>query len=118
MGLFNRFYGKLAEDNAVLYLRKKHYKILERNYACRAGEIDIIAKHGDTFVFIEVKKRADTKVGRPEEYVTYSKQKKIILCAQMYIYKNNLEDKKFRFDVIAITGEEIEHIINAFDVSN
>lgn len=118
MGLFNRFYGKFAEDNTVAYLRKKHYKILERNYTCRAGEIDIIAKHGDVYVFVEVKKRANSKVGRPEEYVTYSKQKKIISCAQMYIYINKLEDEKFRFDVVAITGEEIEHIINAFDVTN
>ena len=117
MGLFNRFNGKLAEDNATLYLKKKHYKILERNYTCRTGEIDIIAKNGDIIVFVEVKKRNDDKLGRPEEYVTYSKRKKIISCAQNYIYKNNIEDKKFRFDVIAITGEEIEHIVNAFDGS-
>ena len=109
--------GEYGENAAADYLAQIGYEIIGRNVICDGHEIDIIAKNGDIIVFVEVKKRNDDKLGRPEEYVTYSKRKKIISCAQKYIYKNNIEDKKFRFDVIAITGEEIEHIVNAFDGS-
>ena len=115
MGLFSKLNGNEGESIATLYLKKKHYKILEKNYRTRNGEIDIIAKIGDTVVFVEVKKRNSDVTGRPEEYVTPLKRKKIIMCAKKYIFDNEIDDKKMRFDVISILGEEITHIVNAFD---
>ena len=114
MGLLNRFIGKKGEDTATLFLKKKHYKILERNYRCRTGEIDIIAKDGSYVVFVEVKERKDDKLGMPSEYVTPSKQRKIISAARNYMTENEIVDLYCRFDVVEICGDEINHMENAF----
>lgn len=114
MGLLNRFIGKKGEDTATLFLKKKHYKILERNYRCRTGEIDIIAKDGRYVVFVEVKECKDDKLGMPSEYVTPSKQRKIISAARNYMTENEIVDLYCRFDVVEICGDEINHMENAF----
>lgn len=115
MGIVSRFIGKKGEDNATLFLKKKHYKILERNYRCRTGEIDIIAKDGKRIVFVEVKERKDDKFGSPSEYVTSSKRRKLISAAKNYLAEKEIIDAYCRFDIVEICGDDVNHIENAFE---
>ena len=79
--------GKIGENLASEYLEKQGYLILERNFACRQGEIDIIAKDEKEFVFVEVKTRKSLKFGYPAEAVTNIKRKHMQKAAQYYLYK-------------------------------
>lgn len=101
--------GSLYERKAGAYLQEQGYEILEYNYRCRAGEIDIVAREGDYLVFCEVKYRKDDKKGTPLEAVTQKKQRTISRCAMFYIMERGLKGKACRFDVAGITGSE-EHI--------
>ena len=108
--------GTKYESVAAEYLEKKGYVILERNFRGRAAEADIVAKDGDTYVFVEVKYRESSASGHPLEAVTYAKQKKVSAAAVYYmsIHKLAPDATSIRFDVIGIKGEEITHIENAF----
>lgn len=110
----NATFGKKGEIAALKYIKKKGYKVLNQNFKTAIGEIDIIAKHKDTVVFIEVKSRTDDNMGMPSQAVNYHKQKKISLVACQYLKQNNLFGTSCRFDVIEICGGEINHIQNAF----
>lgn len=92
--------GKLGEDLATIYLNRMGYKILARNFRCRAGEIDIIAKDIEEIVFIEVKTRTNNIYGEPSEAVDYIKKEHMIKTANYYLYINKLYNKSIRFDVI------------------
>lgn len=105
--------GREGENLAVDYLLKKGYKILEKNFRCSFGEIDIIAKDGNFIVIVEVKRRISDKYGEPEFAVNHKKQKKLKKLALYYLCKLGRE-APLRFDVIAIRGSKIEHIENAF----
>ena len=102
--------GKLGEDLAVIYLNRMGYKILERNFRCRAGEVDIIAKDVEEIVFIEVKTRTNNTYGEPSEAVDYIKKEHIIKTANYYLYKNKLYNKSIRFDVIEVFLSNKFHI--------
>ena len=106
--------GKIGEAVAFNYLKQNDYKILETNFTCKMGEIDIIAKKDEIIVFVEVKARTTKKFGLPCEAVTPYKQHKIKLVATYYLQKTQNFDKICRFDVIEILGENINHIQNAF----
>ena len=93
--------GKDGEEKACNYLKSKKYKILEKNYRCLYGEIDIIAKYNNTLVIIEVKYRKSAKFGKGYEAVNYTKQQKIIKTLQYYINEKNVK-MPVRFDVISI----------------
>lgn len=109
--------GTAYEKKAVLFLQEKGYEILESNFQCRQGEIDIIAQNGRYLVFIEVKYRQNERGGLPEEAVGREKQKKIIQTAKYYLYRKGLsEETPCRFDVVGILGEKIRLIQNAFEV--
>ena len=118
--------GKIGEDLATSYLIKEKYKIIQRNFICRQGEIDIIAH--DTIkkelVFIEVKTRTNNKYENPSESVNESKQKHIYKSAEYFVYKNRLEKMQIRFDIIEININilkkiyKINHIDNAFIKTN
>ena len=95
-------YGILGEDLASNYLENIGYKILERNFLCKQGEIDIIAKDNDEYVFIEVKTRSNCCFGRPSEAVNDFKKKHILKSTKYYLYLHNLEEKFIRFDVIEV----------------
>jgi putative endonuclease len=113
--------GFLAEELVRSYLLKSKYKILERNYRTKFGEIDIIAydRIDDAIVFIEVRYRSDSSYGSPQETVNYYKQLKIINSALVYIKNKNLKEVNYRFDIISVTRDnKIEHIKNAFVPSN
>src|SRR5690348_10664811 len=104
MGYYKKQIGNSGEEEAVNYLQKNGYKIIQKNYRCKIGEIDIIAKDSDYLVFIEVKSRKDNQYGAPGEAVNYFKQQKIIKVAQYYLMTKGI-DPNVRFDVVEIIGE-------------
>lgn len=112
--------GKKGEELAMRFLKKKGYRILQRNYVCKLGEMDIIAKEKDTLAFIEVKTRTSTTFGPPQLAVNPAKQMQLSKVALNFLKEKRLEDLKARFDVIAILigskGEEIELIKDAFEL--
>jgi putative endonuclease len=113
--------GVKGEDLAVRYLKKKGFKVIQRNYHCPMGEIDLIAREGDTLVFIEIKARSSSEYGLPQDAVDRFKQKKIIQAAKAYLAEHHLtEDIPARFDVVAIhltpAGPAIELIEDAFQI--
>ncbi len=115
-----QLFGKKSESEAISYLKKNGYKILEKNFRTRFGEIDIIAIEKDVIVFVEVKSRKSLNYGHPKESVDFRKQQKISKVALYYLKKNNLFDCSARFDVITIRSfgknNEIELIRNGFEL--
>lgn len=109
-----RLLGTEGEEKAVQFLMKNGFSIVEMNYTCKIGEIDIIAKDSEALVFIEVKWRKNIKMGRPYEAVDYHKQMKIMKSAMLYAQEKGLYETSMRFDVIEIIDEEILWIKNAF----
>lgn len=106
--------GKQKEQQAVDFLEQKGYTIISRNFRTKFAEIDIVAKDKDSVVFVEVRSRAYDSLGRPEESVNKRKQEKLVKAASLFLagYKGSYEN--IRFDVVAIVGDEIIHIENAF----
>lgn len=94
--------GNLGEDLACDYLKKHGYRILERNYRIRGGEIDIVAKDGDYLVFVEVKARNSYKYGPPLESITPWKIKSLLKTALFYVVKTNWGNRPYRLDVVAL----------------
>lgn len=108
--------GREKEELAEEYLRQQGYEILDMNFYGRFGEIDIIARDGETLVFAEVKYRKSERFGNSLEAVDTRKQKKICQTALYYLARHHIADSvPCRFDVIGITGEDITHIKNAFE---
>ena len=111
--------GIRGEDLAVTYLKKKGYKIIERNYRCQWGEIDLIARDKGTLIFVEIKSRSSTGFGLPQDAVDHFKQKKLIQAAKAYMAEHHVQETiPARFDVVAVnftpSGSEIELIKDAF----
>lgn len=107
--------GSEYEKKAVEYMLQNGMQVLETNYRCKQGEIDIIGKEDDYLLFVEVKFRKNVRSGYPAEAVTPAKQNRIIQTARYYLYSHNLSEyTKMRFDVAAILGEELKYIRNAF----
>ena len=110
-----RSIGTDREAMAAEYLEKKGYTILEKNYRCRVGEIDIVASKDNFCVFVEVKYRKSAAYGLPQEAVGVKKQRTIAFVANYYLMEKKFpSNQPVRFDVIAILGNEITHIENAF----
>lgn len=113
--------GSLGEEIAASYLKKNNYKIIERNFKKRYGEIDIIAIHTDTLVFIEVKTRNSDEFGTPLEAITYRKLSILIKTAQFYKLSHPKLPDRLRIDAIAINlfednnAKKIEHVKNITD---
>ncbi len=110
----NQMLGQLGEEKACNYLEQNNYKIIERNFRCRQGEIDIIAKDlsKNELVFVEVKTRIGSNFGRPAQAVTYVKQRHIINVAKYYIYIHSIKKTFIRFDVIEVYVKESQFKIN------
>ncbi len=114
--------GKQKEQQACHWLQAQGYQILEQNYHCKGGEIDLIALSSSqpshaTLLFIEVKYRKNNHFGHPREFVTPKKQHRIIQCAQLFLLKNpKLAHLPMRFDVMTFEGEQStpQWIKNAF----
>lgn len=109
-----RAVGAAYEAKAAKYLEGLGYRILERNYRCRTGEIDLIAMNKGYLVFVEVKYRQDGHAGYGSEAVDWCKQQRIIKAARWYLMEKHLGDRPCRFDVVSFLGEEIQVIENAF----
>lgn len=113
--------GRRGEEFARGFLERSGYRIICCNYRCKLGEIDIIAKDGETLVFVEVKTRTDFAFGSPAAAVTMKKQRQICRAAQCYLAEHGLFGTPARFDVIAIFlgkngREQIELIADAFEL--
>lgn len=110
----NRQLGIGGESIACEYLENKGYKIIERNYSCKLGEIDLIVRKGNILAFVEVKARDNTKFGLPIEAITKSKVGKIVATAKLYLVSKKINGLDIRFDVINILRGNIEHIEDCF----
>ena len=115
--------GKIGEKLAVSYLQGEGYKIIERNYRTKLGEIDIIADCKGCTCFVEVRAKNSPAFGLPEETILKKKQLQISKAELAYIKQFKLEDKSCRFDVVCIEGVEslmpqVRLIKNAFDLDN
>lgn len=97
--------GALGEKLAISALRENSYTILEKNYRCKIGEIDIVARHGSYLVFIEVKTRSSHRFGNPAAAITAEKQQRIVRVAQFYLSEKQLGDCDIRFDVVTVVGK-------------
>jgi len=113
--------GRRGEEEAVRYLAAKGYRILDRGFRMFGGEIDIIARQGETLVFVEVKTRRSTEFGVPDESVNLSKQNQVRKIAQGYLLKKQLRESATpcRFDILSVVWAEgrdlaITHLENAF----
>jgi putative endonuclease len=113
--------GKEGERIAERFLLKKGYRLVERNYRCAAGEIDLIVLDRRVVVFVEVKTRTGNTFGTPLEAVEFRKQQKMIQAAQYFLAYKGLQQRDARFDVVGISwsGREpsVEHIANAFELA-
>lgn len=104
--------GQIGEDVAEIYLLKNNYKIIERHFNCRQGEIDIIAKDKNELVFIEVKTRTNQKYGSPIDAITYYKKKHILNSVKYYLYFKKLENVFVRIDVIEVYQRKDGFLVN------
>ena len=123
LGVVNRLLPKLGtrgEDLACTLLKKQGYKIIERNFKTPIGEIDIVAREGQTLVFVEVKTRESSAFGSAKWAVDRKKQQKLSRLALYYLNLKDWKDRPARFDVVAVDlerqGERIELFRNAFDL--
>ena len=113
--------GAFGEDAACEYLRRRGYRLLGRNYACRQGEVDVIARKGQYIVFVEVKLRKNADFGTAAEFVTAAKQQRVIFAARRWLAANPT-DLQPRFDVIEVYAPqgldtkkpEIHHLEDAY----
>jgi putative endonuclease len=110
--------GRRGEEMAVDYLRGRGYRILERNYHTRRGELDIIAQKAGTLVFVEVKTARSSSYGHPRDWVGKQKQARLVQAAQAYMTEKDIGEMNCRLDVIAIKvcwrKIKLTHIVGAF----
>lgn len=106
-------FGAFGERKAVKFLKKNGYKIVERNYKCPFGEVDIIAQKGEVLAFIEVKSRHGDDFGKPAQAVDAERRARYVRSAKYY-FSGRTIDVVVRFDIIEFLNGEINHIENAF----
>ncbi len=111
--------GAWGERLAAKTLRRKGYRIIERNFTCPAGEMDIIAADGDVLIFVEVKSRSSDAHADPEANITAHKRRQLTRVARYYLSEKNATDLPCRFDVMAIVAPAggkptCEHFVDAF----
>jgi len=107
--------GNRGEKIAAKFLRKQGYRIIEKNYHSRLGEIDIVAKENESIVFVEVKTRCSTDFGLPEEALSYDKRRRLSKLALGYLAHRRIKDTNCRFDVVSILmdnnrANKVKHI--------
>lgn len=117
---FRRSLGERGEGAACGFLKERGYAILEKNYKCKVGEVDVIARRGGRIAFIEVKTRTSSQRGAPQEAVDLRKQEKIFKVAQWYLKERRLANVPVAFDVVALLWKEgrlpeIRLIADAFE---
>jgi len=113
--------GRYGEEVAGSYLLEQGYRIRERNWRSRAGELDLVCTQDDCIVFVEVKTRTLDSMGHPLESLGFKQRRKLLRTAGMYLSRHNMWSRESRFDFICITvGREvqIDHIQNALEFSS
>lgn len=115
-------FGRKGEELAAKHLAGLGYKVIEKNYRTPAGELDIVAEHKGTLVFVEVKARRGTSYGPPELAVNHHKRRQVERAALYYIMKSKKDGVQCRFDVVSISGSEgsaprVTVIRDAFEIS-
>ncbi len=118
-----RSVGKAGEDAAVDFLKKKGYRIIERNVRCRRGEIDVVARDAETICFVEVRTRRDVAThALPLESVDARKRRRLAGLAAFYLQRRGWSERRVRFDVVSVVMEEgrsrIALVQNAFSLSD
>ena len=106
--------GDAGEDQALLFLQEQGLKLVERNFRCKGGEIDLVMQDGRGLVFVEVRKRAGNGYGGAAASVTARKQARLVIAAQTFLQRYKMPPP-CRFDVIAIDGAAMEWLKNAID---
>nr|WP_055055594.1 MULTISPECIES: YraN family protein [Blautia] len=115
MSINKRKIGSCHEEEAAAFLKKQGLFIVTKNFRCKSGEIDLIVRDGKYLVFVEVKYRSNKESGYASAAVDYRKQKRISQAAQFFLLRYGYGEPPCRFDVVAIDGEQIQWIKNAFD---
>tara|TARA_R110001599_G_scaffold353840_1_gene599741 strand:- start:23675 stop:24028 length:354 start_codon:yes stop_codon:yes gene_type:complete len=106
--------GQQGEDDALIYLQQRGLQLIERNFRCKGGEIDLLMQDKKTLVFVEVRKRGRSQYGGAAASVTTAKQQRLIIAAQYYLQRYTMPPP-CRFDVIAIDDGAISWLKNAID---
>lgn len=114
MGKTAQSIGARAESLAAEYLARRGLRLVQRNFRCRGGEIDLILRDGPVLVFVEVRARAASSFGGAAESITATKRGRIVLAARHYLALNGL-DVPCRFDAVLVDGGELSWIRNAFE---
>ncbi|MYM80613.1 YraN family protein [Duganella sp. FT50W] len=107
--------GRLGEDRALAHLEAQGLTLLERNFLCKSGEIDLVMQHGPMLVFVEVRRRANARYGGAVYSVTPAKQQRLFRAAQYYLLRHKLPPP-CRFDLVAIDDEKLSWIQNALEM--
>lgn len=94
--------GARGEEHAARFLRRKGYRILDRNYRCPVGELDIVAEDGGMLAFVEVRTRRAPCLVRPEETVNWTKAQRVARLADYYVVARGLEERAWRMDVVSV----------------
>ena len=114
-----RAVGDEGEERAVRFLEARGYRVLTRNFACRYGELDVVAEHEDTLCFVEVRMRSTAVWGDPSHTVSHAKQRRVVKAALHYLALQGSRGRMIRFDVVSIVGRgetaTVEHLPGAFD---
>jgi putative endonuclease len=111
--------GAASEAVAAELLQRKGFRVLERNYRSRVGELDLVCRDGEALVFVEVRSRRDARFGGGLLAVGLRKQRQVVRAARAYLARNpQPEGTVCRFDVVGVTGEIVEHVVDAFRVAD
>lgn len=94
--------GQIGEKEAAAELERLGYRLLARNYHCRGGEADLVAEQGEDLVFVEVKTRAELRHGLPRDAVDLGKQRRLVLAAEHFVHRFELDEMPVRFDVVEV----------------
>src|SRR5439155_9219601 len=113
----SRAAGAEAERRAEEFLTAIGFQVLERNYTCKGGELDLVCDDGGTLVFVEVRARRRGDWGTPEETISATKRRRLLHAARHYLMIRCYEERACRFDVVAIEGGELRHHQNAFEAT-
>jgi putative endonuclease len=111
--------GLQAETVAAEFLEGEGYRVLERNFTVRRGEVDLIVTDGEVLAFVEVRSRADTRFGTPEDTIGHEKIRRVVTAARHWLARHGDGDLDVRFDVVAVVGEgegrRVRHLPDAFE---
>lgn len=110
--------GQWGENLAALHLEAQGLALIERNWRCRDGEIDLVARDCETFVFVEVKTRRGRKFGAPEEALTPHKAQKLLQLGQNYMAEHELDNVNWRIDLVAVELDENGHLLRCDHIPN